>query len=160
LQYLLHLCVSNIFKLIKFFYIFRAECTAYKTRISEQDELIKTLRRDLSGASAKLSDCHGEMTEKQKRELERNKQLVSDQQKELSNSRAQLARLSEIVDKQTKQLDTIRPELTKTKSLVDKYRIASEENGQLAVELKAKLDEVELQVKKFDNVKKEEVKFN
>ncbi len=72
---------------------------------------MKTLRRDLSGASAKLSDVHGEMTEKQKRELERNKQLVLEQQRELSDNRAQLAKLSEIVDKQTKQLEAIKNEL-------------------------------------------------
>jgi len=72
---------------------------------------VKTLRRDLSGASAKLSDVHGEMTEKQKRELERNKQLVLEQQRELSDNRAQLAKLSEIVDKQTKQLEAIKNEL-------------------------------------------------
>jgi chromosome segregation ATPase len=99
------------------------------------------------------------MTEKQKRELERTKQLVGDQQKELSNTRAQLARLSEIVDKQTKQLDTLRPDLAKSKALVDKYRQASEENGQLAVELRSKLEDVELQLKKFDNIKKEEGKI-
>lgn len=79
--------------------------------MTEQDELIKTLRRDLAGASAKLSDVHGEMTEKQKRELERNKQLVLDQQRELSDNRAQMAKLSEIVDKQTKQLESLKMEL-------------------------------------------------
>ncbi|CAF0756552.1 unnamed protein product [Brachionus calyciflorus] len=130
-----------------------------KTRLVEQDELIKTLRRDLTGASAKLSDIHGEMTEKQKRELERNKQLVIEQQRELSDNRAQMAKLSEIVDKQTKQLDTLRVELSKSKSLVEKYRLTSEENGNLAVELKSKLDDVEHQLKKFDNIKKEEGKI-
>lgn len=87
------------------------ECQTYKSRLSEQDELIKTLRRDLAGASAKLSDVHGEMTEKQKRDLERNKQLVIEQQRELSDNRAQMVKLSEIVDKQTKQLDCFRVEL-------------------------------------------------
>jgi chromosome segregation ATPase len=90
----------------------RAECQTYKSRISEQDELIRTLRRDLSGASAKLSDVQGELTEKQKRELERNKQLVIEQQRELSDNRGQMAKLSEIVDKQTKQLETLKIELT------------------------------------------------
>ena len=77
------------------------EIHKYKKRLGEQDELIKTLRRDLEGASAKLSDTHGEMTDKQKRELERNKALVIEQQKELSTTRAQLAKLSDIIEKQT-----------------------------------------------------------
>ena len=94
-----------------FINIFRSESQKYKTRVNELEELVKTLRRDLTGASAKLSDVHGEMTEKQKRELERNKQLVLEQQRELSDNRAQLAKLSEIVDKQTKQLEAIKNEL-------------------------------------------------
>lgn len=138
--------------------ILRAECQTYKSRLCEQEELIKTLRRDLAGASAKLSDVHGELTEKQKRELERNKQLVIEQQRELSDNRAHMAKLSEIVDKQTKQLDQLRVELSKSKSLVEKYRLTSEENGKLAVELKEKLEDVEAQLRKFDNIKKEEVK--
>ena len=121
--------------------------------------MIKTLRRDLSGASAKLSDVHGEMTEKQKRELERNKQLVLEQQRELSDNRAQMAKLSEIVDKQTKQSELLKTELSKSKSLVEKYRKTSEENGQLAIELKEKLEDVESQLKKADNLKKEEGKI-
>lgn len=135
------------------------ECLKYKYRLAEQDELIKTLRRDLSGASAKLSDTHGEMSEKQKRELERNKQTVIEQQKELSVTRAQLAKLSEIVDKQTAQLDSVQPELCKSKAQVEKYKQASDENSRLAIELKSKLDSVECELKKLDNVKAEEGKI-
>lgn len=91
--------------------LLRGECQTYKVRLSEQDELIKVLRRDLMSASAKLSDVQGEMTEKQKRELERNKQLVIEQQRELSDNRTQMAKLSEIVDKQTKQIDSLLTEL-------------------------------------------------
>lgn len=135
------------------------ECYKYKKRMTEQDEIIKTLRRDLEGASAKLSDTHGEMTDKQKRELEKNKQMVQDQQKELSVTRAQLAKLSEIVERQTEQLDSVNPELTKANELVEKYRTASEENGLLAVELKSKLEHVENELRKFDAVKCEEGKI-
>ena len=85
----------------------RVEIKELKARISEQEEQIKSLRRDLAGASAKLSDVQGEMSEKSKRELERNRQLVIDQQRELSDARSQLAKLSEIVEKQTKQLEVV-----------------------------------------------------
>ena len=42
---------------------------------------------------------------------------------------------------------------------MEKYRQTSEENGVLAVELKAKLDNVESQLKSFDSVRKEEGKI-
>mgnify|MGYP001810554440 CR=1 FL=1 len=66
----------------------------------------------MAGAAAKLSDVQGDMSDKHKRELERNKQLVMDQQRELSDTRSQMAKLSEIVDKQNKQLESLRAELT------------------------------------------------
>ena len=140
--------------------LLKTECSTYKSRLSEQEDLIKMLRRDLAGASAKLSDTHGELSEKQKRELERNRQLVLDQQRELSDSRAHLAKLSEIVDKQTKQLEALKSELNKSKSLVDKYQKTAEENGLLAIELKNKLDNMETQMKKVENVKREEGKIS
>ena len=99
-----------------------SDCQKYRHRLSEQEELIKTLRRDLAGASAKLSDTHGEMSEKQKRELERHRQLVVEQQKELCVARAQLAKLSEIVERQTERLEAVAPELGEANALVDKYR--------------------------------------
>ncbi|RNA12864.1 forkhead-associated domain-containing 1-like, partial [Brachionus plicatilis] len=139
--------------------LIKNENQVYKVRLAEQDELIKTLRRDLTGASAKLSDIHGEMTDKQKRELERNKLLVVEQQRELSDNRAQMAKLSEIVDKQTRQLDALRVELNKSKSLVEKYKHMSDENGTLAVELKSKLDNVESQLAQFEDIKKHEGKI-
>jgi chromosome segregation ATPase len=150
---------QEIVSLHKSIDLLRGECATYKQRLIEQDELIRTLRRDLSGASAKLSDVQGELTEKQKRELERNKQLVIEQQRELSDNRAQMAKLSEIVDKQTKQLEALKCELSKSKLLIEKYRLTSEENGKLAIELREKLADVELQLSKFDNIKKEEVNY-
>lgn len=152
-------CTLEIASLNKTIDLLRGECQTYKIRMSEQEELIKTLRRDLSGASAKLTDIQGEMTEKQKRELERNKSLVIEQQRELSEHRAQMAKLSEIVEKQTKQLESLKIELNKSKAMMDKYRVTSEESAALAVELKTKLEDVEGQLKKVDQVKKEEGKL-
>lgn len=42
--------------------------------------------------------------------------------------------------------------------MVEKYRKTSEENGNLASELTNKLENVDMQMKKIDVVKKEEVK--
>lgn len=91
--------------------LIRGECLTYKLRLSEQDELIKALRRELMTASAKLTDVHGELTEKQKRELEKQKQLVIEQQRELSENRSQMSKLSEIIEKQTKQIESLKIEL-------------------------------------------------
>lgn len=150
---------QEVLQLNKTIDLLRSECQTYKSKLAEQDDLIRTLRRDLSGASAKLSDVHGELTEKQKRELERNKQLVIEQQRELSDNRAQLAKLSEIVDKQTKQLDTLKTELSKSKSMTEKFKATAEENGVLCVQLREKLADVESQLSKFGAIKKEESKI-
>ncbi len=83
----------------------------FKNKIHEQDEIIKTLRLELIGATAKLTDVQGEMTEKQKRELEKNKSLVHEQTRELSDTRSQLVKLSEIVEKQALQIETLKCEL-------------------------------------------------
>jgi hypothetical protein len=80
--------------------------------LNEQDEIIKILRRDLISVSAKLTDTHSELPEKQKREMERNKVLLVEQTRELADSRAKLVKLSEIVDKQTQQIETLKSELT------------------------------------------------
>jgi len=131
----------------------------YRKRVAEQDELIKGLRRDLAGASARLSDTQGEMSEKQKRELEKNRSLVIEQQKELSVLRQQLAKLSEIVEKQAEQAEQVRPRLEEAEARVAQYRTSADENGRLAVELKEKLDLVSGDLKRLDVVKCEEGKI-
>ncbi len=117
------------------------------------------MRRDLAGASAKLSDTQGEMTEKQKRELEKNKSLVIEQQKELSVLRQQMAKLSEIIEKQGEQLQNVMPRLEEAEALTAKYKVTADENGRLAVELKDKLDLVSGDLQRLDVVKCEEGKI-
>jgi hypothetical protein len=73
--------------------------------------VIKILRKDLISVSAKLTDTHSELPEKQKRELERNKILLIEQTRELADNRAKLAKLSEIIDKQNQQVETLKSEL-------------------------------------------------
>lgn len=62
--------------------------------------------------TARLSDLQGELTEKQKRTLEKSEATVREQSKELNDTRQKLARLSEIVEKQTTQIDTLQSDLT------------------------------------------------
>jgi hypothetical protein len=133
------------------------ECSIYSKRIAEQEEIVKVLRRDLITATAKYSDVQSEISEKQKRELEKSKALIHEQTRELSQSRSQLSKLSEIVESQNKQIATFKTDLTKANGLVEKYKLSAEENGNLVLELKAKLDSGQLQLKKYETVKHEEV---
>ena len=133
------------------------ECSIYSKRIAEQEEIIKVLRRDLITATAKYSDVQSEISEKQKRELEKSRALIHEQTRELSETRSQLSKLSEIVETQTKQITTLKSDLAKANSLVEKFKISAEENGNLVIELKAKLDSGQLQLKKYETIRHEEV---
>lgn len=62
--------------------------------------------------NARLSDVHGEMTEKQKRALEKSEFTIRDQTKELNDTRLKLSKLSDIVDKQSTQIDTLQSDLS------------------------------------------------
>ena len=129
----------------------------YSKRIAEQEEIIKVLRRDLITATAKYSEVKSEISEKQKRELEKSRALIHEQTRELSETRSQLSKLSEIVETQTKQITTLKSDLAKANSLVEKFKISAEENGNLVIELKAKLDSGQLQLKKYETIRHEEV---
>lgn len=69
------------------------------------------LRRDLSGASARLSDITGEMSESQKREMEQNRELLVRRESELLEQRQQMAKLSKIIDKQKGEIKQLEQEL-------------------------------------------------
>lgn len=69
------------------------------------------LRRDLSGASARLSDITGEISESQKREMEQNRELLKRRDAELTELRQQMAKLSKIIDKQTEEVKKLQEEL-------------------------------------------------
>ncbi|CAF5056532.1 unnamed protein product, partial [Rotaria magnacalcarata] len=60
------------------------ELFTHKSRIQEQEQIIISLRRDLAGMTARLSDVQGELSEKQKRALEKSEFTIRDQTKELN----------------------------------------------------------------------------
>ena len=62
----------------------RNECSFYCKKIAELEEIIRVLRRDLIASTAKYSDVQSEMTEKQKRELEKNRAIIHEQSKEIT----------------------------------------------------------------------------
>ena len=88
------------------------ELQAYKTRIQEQEQIIISLRRDLAGMNARRSDVQGELSDKQKRTLEKNDNTIRDQTKELSATRVKLSKLSDIVDKQAAKIESLQTELS------------------------------------------------
>lgn len=93
----------------------RAECLDYKKKVQEQADVIVALRRDLAGAGARMQDMAGELSEPQKQELERNRALVRQKEKEAVDLQQQMAKLSAIVDKQSAAVKELEDELSKVK---------------------------------------------
>ena len=62
--------------------------------------------------TARLSDVHGELNEKQKRALEKSEFTIREQTKELNDTRTKLSKLSEIVEKQSAQVQTLQSDLS------------------------------------------------
>jgi hypothetical protein len=61
--------------------------------------------------TARLSDVHGELSEKQKRALEKSDSTIRDQTKELNTTRLKLSKLSDIVDKQSAKIESLQSDL-------------------------------------------------
>jgi chromosome segregation ATPase len=87
------------------------ELFTYKSRVQEQEQIIISLRRDLAGMTARLSDVQGELSEKQKRALEKSELTIREQTKELNDTRLKLSKLSDIVDKQSTQIESLQSDL-------------------------------------------------
>ena len=62
--------------------------------------------------TARLSDVQGELSEKQKRALEKSEFTIREQTKELNDTRLKLSKLSDIVDKQSTQIETLQSDLS------------------------------------------------
>ncbi|XP_033764191.1 LOW QUALITY PROTEIN: forkhead-associated domain-containing protein 1-like [Pecten maximus] len=108
--------------------ILRKESTELKSKIQDQEDVVLGLRRDLAGAHARLSDITGELSETQKRENEKNKELLIQRERELTDVRQQLAKLSKIIDKQKDELKSLESSLSKEKSFSQKYKSNLTEN--------------------------------
>ena len=102
--------------------VLRKDNSDLKGKLQSQDDMILGLRRDLAGAHARLSDITGELSESQKQEIERNKDLLLQRERELMDIRQQLAKLSKIIDKQKDEMKSIECDLSKEKSISMKYK--------------------------------------
>ncbi|KYO24522.1 forkhead-associated domain-containing protein 1 isoform B [Alligator mississippiensis] len=91
------------------------ELAAARKEILSKQAIILGLKKDLSEAKARMSDMIGELSEKQKMELERNLNLVKCQESELNMLRQKLFAMSNLVDKKDKDLKTAAEELRRAK---------------------------------------------
>ncbi|XP_066547645.1 forkhead-associated domain-containing protein 1 isoform X1 [Amia ocellicauda] len=89
----------------------RAELADTQREASAHRDIIVGLSRDLAGANARMSDMTGELSEKQKLDLEQTRALVVQQRGELSMLREQLAQMSQLVDQKGEELRRVGDEL-------------------------------------------------
>ncbi|XP_072101538.1 forkhead-associated domain-containing protein 1-like isoform X2 [Mobula birostris] len=115
-----------------------AEC---QMQILAQQDVIVGLRRDLAGANAKMSDLAGELSERQKVELEQNRSLVRSQALELSTLRQQLAKMSQLVDKKNEELQGRNTELRACKEKLEEQKATRKEKEMLCKKLQQELSE-------------------
>ncbi|XP_052213963.1 forkhead-associated domain-containing protein 1-like isoform X2 [Dreissena polymorpha] len=120
--------------------VLRKENADVKLRMQEQDDVILGLRRDLAGASARLSDITGELSEGQKQEVEKFRELVSHKEHEVGEMRQQLAKLSRIIDRQKEELKALEADLSKEKSISLKYKTQVDKEVQRVQNLEKSLD--------------------
>ncbi len=79
--------------------------------VTQQKKIVTSLRHDLAGAQARLSDVTGELSEQQKEEVERSRSSMREKEREAAELRQQLAKLSLIVDKQAAEMKELNTDL-------------------------------------------------
>ncbi|CAF2530410.1 unnamed protein product [Rotaria sp. Silwood2] len=132
------------------------ELFAYKSRVQEQEQIIVSLRRDLAGMTARLSDVQGELSEKQKHALEKSELTIREQTKELNDTRLKLSKLSDIVDKQSAQIETLQSDLSKSKTLANQYQLLVDQRQADIDRLTKSLEEKNLVVEQVEKINHDE----
>ncbi|KAB5567394.1 hypothetical protein PHYPO_G00232240 [Pangasianodon hypophthalmus] len=94
----------------------RASLGVSQQEVVRQGEVITSLSRDLAHAHARLSDLTGELSERQKMELETHKALVVDQRMQLSMLTQKLTVTAELVEQKEEELRTLREKLVQTEA--------------------------------------------
>ncbi|XP_002730673.2 forkhead-associated domain-containing protein 1-like, partial [Saccoglossus kowalevskii] len=135
--------------------VLRRESNDYKKEMQDQQDIILGLRRDLAGASARLSDMTGELSERQKQEMENNLTLMKDMEQELMTQRQQMAKLSELVDKQTNEARKLQAELSDERKLLSRSQNENKQKSEEVVALQSQLSSVQ-QTQQEITVKKEQ----
>ncbi|KAK3104566.1 hypothetical protein FSP39_005088 [Pinctada imbricata] len=128
--------------------VLRKENSELKNKLQSQDDLILGLRRDLAGAHARLSDITGELSESQKQEIEKNKVLIVQKDKDIMEIRQQMAKLSKIIDKQKSDIKSLEIQLSEEKSISVKYKAVLDEKNQKIQQLEILLEREKQEQKK------------
>ncbi|NXA43145.1 FHAD1 protein, partial [Eudromia elegans] len=116
---------------VVFLVTFRELAAAQKAILS-QEAVIAGLTKELAETKAQMSDMKGELSEKQKVELERNLSRVKSQESELSVLRGKLYEMSTLVDKKNKELKAVAEEL--------RYKLLKPESAEGCLKRSSKRD--------------------
>ncbi|XP_049473992.1 forkhead-associated domain-containing protein 1 isoform X4 [Panthera uncia] len=93
---------------------------ASQKEILSQQEVIMRLRKNLTEAHNRMSDLRGELSEKQKMELERNVALVQQQSNELKALKEKMGQLTGLVEKKDRELEVLKEALRASQ---EKHRV-------------------------------------
>uniref|UniRef100_V9KFU7 Forkhead-associated domain-containing protein 1-like protein n=2 Tax=Callorhinchus milii TaxID=7868 RepID=V9KFU7_CALMI len=102
----------------------RMELAEAGDRLRTQQDVIEGLRRLLVTANASMSDLAGELSEKQKEELEEQRRLSELQAQALSSLRKQLARTARLLGEKEQELQEVNMRLRKREESLEEVRQA------------------------------------
>ncbi|XP_063173775.1 forkhead-associated domain-containing protein 1 [Candoia aspera] len=122
--------------LLKSFFVpihFREELVAAKQEIQANQAVISELKKELSKARATMSDVIGELSEKQKAELEEKRSLAQSQARELGHLQEKLSETSTLLGQKETSLQAATEELRKAREkMKELLREAEEKASELA----------------------------
>ncbi|GFO36050.1 forkhead-associated domain-containing protein 1 [Plakobranchus ocellatus] len=134
----------------------RQENTVLKKEIRDSQDVMMGLRRDLAGAQARLSDTAGDVSEAQKQEMERNREILASRAAELTELRQQMAKLTKIIDNQKEEIKVLEGDLSKEKTISAKFQAGLEDRDHKLRMLEDELQrEKEEQKKQLDIIDQE-----
>ena len=140
----------------KIYIFYRREAAQAKKEAEGQNDVVQALRRDLAGASARMSDMAGELSDKQKQRLEEYAEKIRLQDDELAAQRKQLVQLSALVDEQRKEIDSREDIMTKQEKVLLKQKQNMHKKGNELVEFKEKIaSELEEQKTQLERIEQE-----
>ncbi|XP_067050084.1 forkhead-associated domain-containing protein 1-like isoform X9 [Acropora muricata] len=150
---------SDVYKLEQLVLLLRREAAQAKKEAESQGDVVKGLRRDLAGATARMSDMAGELSDKQKQKLEHYEEKIKQQDTELEEQRKQLLQLSAVVDEQQKEINSREDKLTEQeKALVTQKQSAAITGSELDEHKEKLFSEIDPQTKKIKAIEEEETK--
>ncbi|XP_015760534.1 PREDICTED: forkhead-associated domain-containing protein 1-like isoform X3 [Acropora digitifera] len=150
---------SDVYKLEQLVLLLRREAAQAKKEAESQGDVVKGLRRDLAGATARMSDMAGELSDKQKQKLEHYEEKIKQQDTELEEQRKQLLQLSAVVDEQQKEINSREDKLTEQeKALVTQKQSAAITGSELDEHREKLFSEIDPQTKKIKAIEEEDSK--